>query len=70
MLPPASLEEIGYRIAAYPLTLLSASLAAMLRALDALREGRPADGLLDFAELRKIVGFDDYDREQSRYTHE
>ena len=67
LLPPERLEEIGYRIAAYPLTLLSAATAAMLDALHALSNGdRPANRL-DFDHLRDIVGFKDYDAEAERY---
>src|SRR6188508_1999200 len=36
ILPPDELERIGYRIAAYPLVLLSAAIAAMNQALSAL----------------------------------
>jgi 2-methylisocitrate lyase-like PEP mutase family enzyme len=68
VLPPDRLEALGYRIAAYPLTLLNAAVGAMNRALDALRDGRTPDGLMGFAELREIVGFDDYDRERQRYS--
>jgi 2-methylisocitrate lyase-like PEP mutase family enzyme len=68
VLPPARLEALGYQIAAYPLTLFSAAIAAMNRALEALRDGRPPEGLLDFEALREIVGFPEYDAEQSRYT--
>ncbi len=67
VLSPRRLEAMGYRIAAYPLTLLNAGIGAMQRALDALGAGRTPDDLLDFAELREIVGFEDYDREQTRY---
>ncbi len=68
LLAPAALEALGYRIAAYPLTLLSAATFAMRRALDALSRGeRPAD-LLPFAELRAAVGFDAYDAERMRYA--
>jgi len=71
LLPPARLEEIGYLIAAYPLTLFSAAIGAMSRALDVMAEGRThPTGLLDFEELREVVGFTDYDAEQARYTHE
>ena len=52
----------------YPLTLLSSAIRAMQRALVALAEGRPAEDLLPFAELRRIVGFDDYHAEQARYA--
>ena len=67
VLPPARLEEMGFKIAAYPLTLLSSSAAAMQEALAALRAGEPAPGLLAFDTLRELVGFDAYDRESARY---
>ncbi|MDH3521472.1 MAG: isocitrate lyase/PEP mutase family protein [Myxococcales bacterium] len=70
VLAPKRLEALGYRIAAYPLTLLSASARAMLDALAALWRGEPAACLLDFARLRNLVGFDDYDAEQARYAAE
>ena len=40
VLPPAQLEEIGYKIAAYPLTLLSRAVSAMNEALEDLKYGR------------------------------
>ncbi len=65
LLSPAELEELGFRIAAYPLTLLSAAVKAMERALAA---GENTDGLLlSFAELRERVGFPAYDAEAARY---
>ena len=70
LLPPARLEEIGYRIAAYPLTLLSAATAAMLDALRALENGEQPDRVVGFERLRGIVGFDDYDAEAERYRVE
>jgi len=67
-LPPAVLEEIGYRIAAYPLTLMAAAMKAMLAALTALREGDDtAPLLLDFTELRQRIGFEGYYRQSARY---
>ena len=67
LLPPKRLEEIGYRIAAYPLTLLSAATAAMREALEALARGDQPANAVDFERLRGIVGFDDYDAEAERY---
>ena len=69
-LPAAELEAIGFALAAYPLTLLSAAIGAMRTSLDALKAGRPAEGLMDFAELRRLVGFESYDREAARYADE
>ncbi len=68
LLPPAELEAIGFRIVAYPLTLLSAAVKAMEQALAALATGRdPGDLLLPFGELQERVGFPAYDAEAARY---
>ncbi|MAI25612.1 MAG: carboxyvinyl-carboxyphosphonate phosphorylmutase [Spirochaeta sp.] len=67
VLEPSQLESLGYRIAAYPLTLLSRAIQAMNEALSELAEGRSPAVKLDFADLREIVGFDGYDAEQARY---
>ncbi len=67
-LPADVLEDIGYRIAAYPLTLMSAAMRAMVDVLEAMRAGRPREGLMDFAELRRRVGFDDYYAQSERYA--
>ena len=40
----------------------------MLAALEALAAGQTPEGLLPFATLREIVGFDAYDRERLRYS--
>ncbi len=68
VLSSEQLRSLGYRIAAYPLTLLSSSIRAMNEALEDLASGSPGgQGVLDFEALREIVGFPDYDREQARY---
>ena len=66
-LSPARLGEIGFRIAAYPLTLLSVAAQAMQRALGALAEQEPVTDRLSFAELQALVGFPEYDAALSRY---
>ena len=70
VLPPARLEALGFRIAAYPLTLLNAAIGAMEQALAALEKGGTPAGLMPFARLREIVGFDAYDAEQAEYAEE
>ncbi len=67
-LAPDRLAELGFKIAAYPLALLSASVRAMRDALEQLRDGQPAERRVSFPELREIVGFDWYDAEAGRYT--
>ncbi len=64
----AELRDIGYAIAAYPLTLMAAAMQAMVKALDALKTDAPRDPLLmDFVELRRRIGFDDYYEASSAY---
>ncbi|MHA1108195.1 MAG: isocitrate lyase/PEP mutase family protein [Alphaproteobacteria bacterium] len=70
LLPPARLHELGFKIALYPLTLMNAAMAAMDDALGALRDGRTPDNLLDFAELRDVVGFPDYYDSEKKYAPE
>jgi len=61
ILPPEQLADLGFAIAAYPVTLLSAAMKAMTDVLQNLAQGRPNDDhLLEFSELRKQVGFDEY----------
>jgi 2-methylisocitrate lyase-like PEP mutase family enzyme len=68
ILPPARLEALGYRLAAYPLTLLSAAIRAMEQALAEMAAGRHPEALLkDFAALREVVGFEDYYAAEERY---
>lgn len=70
LLAPAELEALGFKIAAHPLTLLSAAARAMRAALESLREGRPCEGLLSFDELQALVGFPEYDEQLARYAPE
>jgi 2-methylisocitrate lyase-like PEP mutase family enzyme len=68
ILSPADLQRIGYRIAAYPTSLLSASVKVMDQALQNLRNGKPVEDLvLPFASLRAAVGFDDYFAAEEKY---
>ncbi|MBW1885819.1 MAG: isocitrate lyase/PEP mutase family protein [Deltaproteobacteria bacterium] len=67
ILSPKRLEQIGYLIAAYPLTLRAAAVRAMQAALCDIEAGRESTGGVDFETLREVVGFPDYDREQERY---
>ena len=67
-IPMAELNEMGYQIAAYPLTLLSASMRAMKNALANLKSDKPRDkDILNFSELRDIIGFEEYYETSSQY---
>jgi 2-methylisocitrate lyase-like PEP mutase family enzyme len=67
VLPLPELEAMGYQIAVYPLTLLSASIRAMREALASLQAGQTPYGLADFEELKAAVGFPEYYAEEERY---
>lgn len=68
-LPPDELEELGFKLAAYPLDLLNASIAGMRRTLRSLKahERPSADDTLDFSTLQEVVGFPQYYSEEARY---
>jgi len=70
LLPPARLAEMGFRIAAYPLTLLSAAMKTMQDTLAAMARGapHPTASLLPFEELKRCVGFEDYYAAEQRYA--
>jgi len=69
LLPPQRLQELGFRIAAYPLTLLSVAVKAVEDALVHMRAGEhPAESeRVSFAALRELVGFPAYDEAAERY---
>ncbi|MCG8591920.1 MAG: isocitrate lyase/PEP mutase family protein [Proteobacteria bacterium] len=70
ILPPKRLEALGYKIAAYPLTLLMAAARAMQDALEALGTEDHPERLLSFEALRDVVGFETYNATQARYAVE
>ncbi|PON95558.1 Pyruvate/Phosphoenolpyruvate kinase-like domain containing protein [Trema orientale] len=64
------LGDIGYKIVAYPLSLLGVSIQAMQDALIAIRGGRiPSPGSMpSFEEIKEILGFNIYYEEEKRYA--
>jgi len=70
ILSPEQLAALGYKIAAYPLTLQMAALKAMGEALVRLQEGRYPEGLVSFEQLKDIVGFPEYYEEEERYRED
>jgi 2-methylisocitrate lyase-like PEP mutase family enzyme len=69
ILPPQELQSIGYKLALYPVVLMSSAIAAMQAALAALRpESKKAfPPSVSFAELQQVVGFPDYWERETRY---
>jgi 2-methylisocitrate lyase-like PEP mutase family enzyme len=68
VLSPKVLEDIGYQIAIYPITLMLAGIHAMERALQALAAGETPGEAVEFAHLRDIVGFPEYYEAEKRYA--
>lgn len=71
ILPPSELYAMGYTIAAYPLTLLSASVKAQEQALAKLRMGVPSEVeplIKTFSELQDVVGFPEYYKLEDKYA--
>ena len=69
ILSPQELQNVGYKLALYPVMLMSAAIAAMQAALAALRpESKKAfPPSVSFAELQQVVGFPDYWERETRY---
>ena len=66
-LPVDVLHDIGFSIAAYPLSLMAAAMQAMITTLRAMRDdSRPNQ--IDFVELRERIGFDAYYQASERYS--
>jgi 2-methylisocitrate lyase-like PEP mutase family enzyme len=69
VLPPERLQQAGYKLALYPVMLMSSAIAAMQGTLAALRPGSkaPPPPAVSFTDLQGIVGFPDYWSRETRY---
>ncbi|KAK3144323.1 hypothetical protein QOZ80_4AG0311520 [Eleusine coracana subsp. coracana] len=70
ILSPVELEQMGYKIIAYPLSLIGVSMRAMEDALIALKGGRlpPPGSLPSFEEIKITLGFNRYYEEEKKYV--
>ena len=62
------LEEIGYKLAVYPLTALSSAMKSMIQVLRKMKtdQDRTSD-LLDFTEIKSRIGFEKYYLKSEKY---
>ena len=69
ILPPKDLAAVGYKLALYPVALMSSAIAAMQATLASLRpeSGKPLPPSVTFQELQQVVGFPDYWERETRY---
>jgi len=68
LLSQQQLHEIGFKIVAYPLTLLSSAIQAMNTSLTSLKQDiYPRHQ--SFSTLQETIGFPEYYREEARYRY-
>ena len=72
VLPPAELQEIGYRLAVYPIAALAGLIAALRQTYAALvpGSGTAHPPQLDFTALQEAVGFPAYWDAEKKYAVE
>ncbi|XP_074583749.1 uncharacterized protein LOC141839816 isoform X2 [Curcuma longa] len=70
ILNPIELEQLGFKIVSYPLSLIGVSIRAMEDALAAIKSGRvpPPGSLPSFDEIKDTLGFNNYYEEEKRYS--
>jgi 2-methylisocitrate lyase-like PEP mutase family enzyme len=68
LLPPEILQQMGFKIVLYPLTMIKAAITAMEKALQTLKQGQTPEQLAEFSHLREVVGFEDYYEAEKKYA--
>ena len=64
-----TLASLGFRLAIFPLTLLSAAMRAVQASLADMKAGRhPEERLIGFDQIKTIAGFDAYYQSEQRYA--
>jgi len=61
------LEDIGFKIAVLPLTLMSATVKTMKESLENIKNRKYNTNVSKFEELRDVVGFNDYYKIEDQY---
>lgn len=69
-LEPDELTDLGFAVAIYPVSMLLSSTHAMQRTAHALRTGQVGVERAGFDELRRAVGWSDYDARVDLYERE
>lgn len=68
ILPQAELRDMGFNLAAYPLTLLSAVMQQLVSTLADMRHDRvDPTQLMSFSDVRARIGFDAYHASAAKY---
>jgi len=61
------LEDIGFKIAVLPLTLMSATVKTMKESLENIKNRKYNTNVSKFEDLRDVVGFNDYYKIEDSY---
>jgi 2-methylisocitrate lyase-like PEP mutase family enzyme len=70
ILPPQGLQDAGYKLALFPVALMTSAIAAMQATLASLARpdaGKDLPPSISFLELQRVVGFPDYWERETRY---
>lgn len=68
ILPQAELRDMGFNLAAYPLTLLSAVMQQLVSTLEDMRRDTvSSEQLMSFSDVRARIGFDAYHADEAKY---
>jgi len=65
---PKELQDIGYKVIIFPVSLMLAGIKAIEDALTSMQSGKHPDELATFDHLRDVVGFPDYYDAENKYT--
>jgi 2-methylisocitrate lyase-like PEP mutase family enzyme len=68
-LPPNKLQDIGYQIAIFPVSIMLAAIKSMEMTLEKLQKGHDPSSLATFMHLQEIVGFPEYYEAEKEYTY-
>ncbi len=60
-------EDIGFKIAVLPLSLMSATVKTMLESLNNIKQRKYNTNVAKFSDLRDIVGFNEYYKIEDKY---
>ncbi len=70
-MPISKLEELGFRIAIYPIFLMKSSIEAMHVALERLKndpDTDPTQGQYSFEDIKRLLGFPEYYEMEEKYS--
>lgn len=67
-LSPKELEDIGYKVVIFPVSLMLAGIKAMEDALSSMQGGKHPEDLVTFSHLQDVVGFPAYYDQEKKYA--